>query len=222
MTVITYNQLASDSPYLSAGSALKNNNILSSTTLREHGHRTRCAHHFQNNPRPKFVLSSGGDILDLNIAASRLMSEGLLKRRADGKLDLGALDLNTSAMSIIEDIRSGRAECKQLLKRLPDNDWMVLHFFKIANADSYEILLSVKQGGLCPRDSLDALSKAFGFTVTESVVVSYMAKAYCPKEIGAQMNISINTVRAHLRSIYSKIGVRGYNRALRLVLQLQA
>lgn len=179
----------------------------------------RLSHHFLYDPKAKFILASYGDVLNANIEASNLLNKGILFRLPEGKLSYGSSDMNNAVEHILEQLRFGRSSCIKLLKRFED-DWMVLEFSSASFNANKEVLLTIFPRRICQDDSLEALSKAFGFTITESEVVSHMSMALCPKEIGQEMDISTNTVRAHLRSIYSKTGVRGYNRALCLILQL--
>jgi len=180
----------------------------------------RLAFHFANDPNPKFILGLDGTVLNINNSAANIVTEGLLAHNNKGGLNYGSCDQNTYVQTILKDFKSGRSHCKRLLKRMPDNSWIVFEFSKINYNDEVEVLLKVNYRQFCQNAALEALSKAFDFTLTETEVVRHMSNAYCPKEIAFEMDISVNTVRAHLRSIYSKIGVRGYNKALRLILQL--
>lgn len=179
----------------------------------------RVAHHFINDPKAKFILTCFGDVLNANIEASKLLRDGVLSRLPEGKLSYGSTKINNSVMEILEQFRLSRTSCMKLLKRYED-EWIALEFSSTDFNVNKEILLTIYPRNFCREDSIVALSKAFGFTVTEAEVVRHISMAYCPKEISAKMDISTNTVRAHLRSIYSKTGMRGYNRTLRLILQL--
>jgi len=179
----------------------------------------RLAHHFLNDPKAKFILASHGDVLNANVEASNLLNNGILFRLPEGNLSYGSSDMNLAVKDILKQLRNGRSSCIKLLKRFED-DWMVLEFTSANFNTNKEVLLTVFPRSICRTSSLDAMTKAFGFTITEAEVVRHMLTALCPKEISIEMDISTNTVRAHLRSIYSKTGVRGYNRALCLFLQL--
>ena len=183
------------------------------------GIQGRLTHHFLNEGNAKFILTSSGDILNVNVQASKLLQKRVLLHLPDGKLSYGSSEMNKAVADILKQLHSGRESSKKLIKRL-DDDWMVLDFSTVSFNACKEVLLTIFPRRTCQDDSLQALSKAFGFTITETEVVKHMSMACCPKEIGIQMDISTNTVRAHLRSIYSKTGARGYNRALCLILQL--
>ena len=179
----------------------------------------RLAHHFLYDTKAKFILASNGDLLNANLEASNLLSNGILFRLPEGNLSYGSSEMNLAVKDILKQLRIGRNSCIKLLKRFED-DWLVLEFTSANFNSNKEVLLTVFPRDICMSSSLNAMSKAFGFTITEAEVVKHMLMALCPKEISIEMDISTNTVRAHLRSIYSKTGVRGYNRALCLFLQL--
>lgn len=48
----------------------------------------------------------------------------------------------------------------------------------------------------------------------EEEVLQHLAKGYVPKEIGAKMNLSYETVRVHLKHIYEKLHVRSRTEAV--------
>lgn len=178
----------------------------------------RIEHHFLNDPKSKFILTGHGEVLNANTKASNLLASGFLTRLPNGTLSYGSLDLNGAVEEILDQLRFGRASCMKLLKRV-DDDWASLDFSIASYNNNKEILLTIHEPNDCHESALRALTRAFGFTITEAEVVRHMSKASSPKEISAEMDISTNTVRAHLRSIYSKTGVRGYNRALRVIMQ---
>lgn len=179
----------------------------------------KLAFHFQRDPTAKFILAQDGKLVLKNDSARDLLEMTVLDCFAEGTINYGSPDLNAAASSIITELHAGRSSKMKLLKRYED-DWVALEFSNHGAQKSGEILLTVNERSVCRNDSLRALSRAFGFTITEAEVVRNMSMALCPKEISEHMDISVNTVRSHLRSIYSKVGLRGYNKTLRLILQL--
>ncbi len=51
------------------------------------------------------------------------------------------------------------------------------------------------------------LTKAFGLTPSEAHVVELLLGGHGPSKISEELNISVHTVRAHLRHCYDKLGV---------------
>jgi len=182
----------------------------------------KLAYYFLNDPQAKFILASNGKVIILNHRAQGLLDNNIMTRDPHGFLNFGSSQQNSQVDQILQDLKSGRAHCKRLIKRGLDDDCIVLEFSQIKYFGDAEILLTIKQDQFCSTESLNAISKMFGLTITEEDVVRRISEALCPKDIAAEMNISVNTVRAHLRSIYAKTGKRGYNRTLKLILQLLA
>jgi len=55
--------------------------------------------------------------------------------------------------------------------------------------------------------TVNTLSAAFGLTMTESALVQSMFQGLTAEDIAAQMGVSINTLRTHIRNIYGKLSV---------------
>ncbi len=51
------------------------------------------------------------------------------------------------------------------------------------------------------------LTKAFGLTPSEAHIVELLLGGHGPSKISEELNISVHTVRAHLRHCYDKLGV---------------
>lgn len=51
------------------------------------------------------------------------------------------------------------------------------------------------------------LRERFGLTAQEARVALLIAEGYVAKEVAAMLDVTVFTVRAHLRNIFAKIGV---------------
>ncbi|MBI3785480.1 MAG: helix-turn-helix transcriptional regulator [Deltaproteobacteria bacterium] len=67
-----------------------------------------------------------------------------------------------------------------------------------------------------------AFRRALGLTKTEAEVAWLMGHALSIAETSRTLGVSIHTVRAHLRQIYAKVGVRRHAQLVRLVLEQRA
>ncbi|QCQ99991.1 hypothetical protein E7T10_01000 [Brevundimonas sp. SGAir0440] len=67
---------------------------------------------------------------------------------------------------------------------------------------------------------MEPLRAIFGLTRAELLVLSHLTQGEAPKDISRKMDMSIHTVRAHLRAICMRMGVKGITGALRLSFQL--
>ena len=72
-----------------------------------------------------------------------------------------------------------------------------------------------------PRVSPEALRDLLGLTQSEAGIAADIGDGMRPTEIAARHGISPNTVRAHLRSIFTKTGVRRQSQLVHLVLHSQ-
>jgi DNA-binding CsgD family transcriptional regulator len=64
------------------------------------------------------------------------------------------------------------------------------------------------------------LAQAFALTGSEAVVLASLVEALTPKEIAERLSISSHTVRAHMRAIYAKLGVRARSGVMKAALRL--
>src|SRR5690606_8199305 len=70
-----------------------------------------------------------------------------------------------------------------------------------------QLALFVTQSGKVPPISPELLAAIFGFTPTESLVATALAKGERPAEISVSLNIAQTTVAFHMRNIFQKTGV---------------
>jgi DNA-binding NarL/FixJ family response regulator len=62
--------------------------------------------------------------------------------------------------------------------------------------------------------SVTATTPTESLTKREEEILSYLAKGYLYKEIAGSLNISIETVRTHIRNVYEKLQVRTRTEAI--------
>jgi DNA-binding CsgD family transcriptional regulator len=72
------------------------------------------------------------------------------------------------------------------------------------------------------RDASKTLSRQFGLTQAEVRVAQAFAKGQSIKTASAGLNLSVNTVKVHLRHIYSKLDLRGLPELVSLLSNRQA
>jgi DNA-binding CsgD family transcriptional regulator/PAS domain-containing protein len=68
-----------------------------------------------------------------------------------------------------------------------------------------------------PRIAVEAVRDVLGLTQSEAAVAACLAEGLAPAEVAARLGISPNTVRAHLRSIFAKTGVKRQSQLVQLV-----
>lgn len=67
---------------------------------------------------------------------------------------------------------------------------------------------------------IEPLARAFGLSSPEAEVLRRLLQGLAPKDIARVLCMSTNTVRAHLRTLYLKVGVRGIPGLIRETVRL--
>lgn len=174
---------------------------------------------FEISPRPCFLIAADGHIRAQNREARRLLAEGSGVYDCRGKLSFHCEASQRFLVTAIATVCAGRAERVRRLVRSDDAQWRML--WVLANADRTSAFVSLSPN----EDDIDVvqhLTDAFGLTRAECGVMRRLLNDETPKQVGAALMISTNTVRGHLRSIYGKMNVRGLAQALRLASKLTA
>jgi DNA-binding CsgD family transcriptional regulator len=85
-------------------------------------------------------------------------------------------------------------------------------------ADDLSDLFSARQSGALVV-SIDGLAKLFELTPSEQAVARSLVNGADPREIAEERHNSIETVRSHLKSIFSKTGARSQLALMRLAVK---
>ena len=70
-----------------------------------------------------------------------------------------------------------------------------------------------------PAESLLAFARIYQLTQAETRLLELLMQNLLPKQIAAQLNLSIHTVRSQLSSLYAKTGAKGQREVIALVLR---
>ncbi len=176
--------------------------------------------HFQNNPKPQFALSTQGVIIAENKTAKVFLADGFLRRGLGGKLTFRSKAMDNKVRNVLFEMGQERYGCKRVIGRVDSDEWVTFDFALIKMGAEKEIMMTVNEESFYRNCTHDAFDEAFHLTITEAHVISQIALGLSPKEIAIELSISTNTVRAHLRSIYSKTEVRSFSKLLCLILRL--
>lgn len=174
---------------------------------------------FEHDLVARFVLDFQGRVVRANRRGRELALSGLVgaggifmcpTHRSRPELDL-----------LLARMAEGRQCDGRILFRAGDDDWCVLKLLTTPGAPDlvFAAVCSIKP---IPADRIEMLRTVFGLTRSEAAVLVRLTAGEAPKEIGRQLDTSIHTVRAHLRSLCMRMGVKGINGALRLSFQLSA
>lgn len=168
---------------------------------------------FNLDPEPRIAISLEGCVLAANQAADEAISRGVVSTDYAGVLRFGSPESDGLFMGGLRLLRSGRSARHRMILRGRDGAWLSACVYGVK--DAAVGILALRSEERPPLDALSALADAFHLTRAEAGVLCALTEGKCPKAVANDMGISEHTVRAHLRSIYAKLGVRGLTGALR-------
>lgn len=168
---------------------------------------------FDLDPEPRLAISLDGCVLASNQAADDALSRGVIATDYAGVIRFGSPESDGAFMSGLRLLKSGRAGRHRMILRGRDGAWLAAAVYSVKGEGRG--ILALRSEERPPEDALSALADAFHLTRAEAGVLCSLTDGKCPKAVANEMGISEHTVRAHLRSIYAKLGVRGLTGALR-------
>jgi DNA-binding CsgD family transcriptional regulator len=172
---------------------------------------------FEADGNAHFITDNRGLVLYVNEAGRMLLTTGSLRIDGRGRLVLprssGPLDdLLTRAA------KSG--EPQQHVYQLEQDNWLGVSVRLVSRLGLGRLMINVREMPLNKDIDLRPVAAQFGISECEAPVLRGLAQAVCPKEISRDLDLSIHTIRSHLRSIYAKLGVRTSAEAQKKVLHL--
>jgi DNA-binding CsgD family transcriptional regulator len=177
----------------------------------------QTAEWFEISPRACFLVDTLGRLHVANWEARRILAAGSCLSECGGRLRFhceASQRLLGAALAAV--CRGGKDRVQRLL-RADDAEWRMI--WVVPAADRGMAFVALAQSDSASK-VVDQLSEAFGFTLAEAKVLKLILEDEAPKQVAASLSISTNTVRTHLRSIYSKMNVRGLAQAIRLASRL--
>lgn len=172
---------------------------------------------FDNDPVARFVLAMDGRILRSNQKARCLVAAGLL---GSGGLFICSSHRNRAELDVLlARLSEGRRSEGRILFRAGDDAWCLLDLITIPEVPD-RVFAAVQPARPLDAERIEPLRAVFGLTRAETSVLTHLTSGDAPKEIGRKLDMSIHTVRAHLRAICMRMGVKGINGVLRLSFQL--
>lgn len=168
---------------------------------------------FDLDPEPRLAIGFDGSVQSSNSAAQDALGRGVIATDYGGVLRFGSPESDGAFMQGLRTVSSGRSGRHRMILRGRDGAWLAAAVYRVAGQP--RAILALRSEERPPADALSALADAFHLTRAEAGVLCALTDGKCPKAVANDMNISEHTVRAHLRSIYAKMGVRGLTGALR-------
>lgn len=144
-------------------------------------------------------------VVDFNRNGARLLGGKIIYRDSQGKLAVTG-DRGSAKLRHNVELALSRGSSRTLFSLTP-RVWLELEMTRVENRNLARVLTLPRTIQLDATPDVGAATHLFGLTECESAVLLGVAQAMRPKEIARQLDVSIHTVRAHLRSIYAKMGV---------------
>jgi len=175
---------------------------------------------FERDKDARFLVGAGNRLELANEKARQLLDHGLLTLAPGRQLRLN----RPRSQSILDEAmnaarRNGGAWYHRVLP-LADGEWSAVRM-RLIQPTAALVEIVVRPIHTAPIDT-SSVADAFGLTLMESRVLRGLAEAQCPKTIAQSNHISVHTVRAHVRSIYAKLGTRSAQETQSFVLALLA
>jgi DNA-binding CsgD family transcriptional regulator/PAS domain-containing protein len=177
------------------------------------------------------ILNEDGRVLDRNKTAKNILDKNDGLTIFEGKLHLGSASRNSQLQAIVarllsdqrlgeqsavEAMRvirpSGGTDFGLIVRAVPVSQWS-----EGRSVPSVAIFISDPESE--SPASVDVVTQLFGFTPTEAKLALLIANGLSLDEASATLGVSRNTVRTHLRSVFSKTGVTRQSLLMRLVLK---
>ena len=172
---------------------------------------------FLADPDPLLVVDPAGTLIDANPAGRRLLEAGGAVSRRQGRVMFAEIEAQLAfTRGLTDATRQGAARA---IVRGNDGQWRPLELLASPTRPRDLIFVSFC-GEPLPLIEVDGLIGAFGLTVAEGEVLRLLTAGLLPKDVARQLGVSTNTVRAHLRTLYLKMHVRGIAGVIRQVLRL--
>lgn len=168
---------------------------------------------FENDETARFVLDISGRVLTSNAAARALAACGML---GSGGVFICSAHRNRADLDfLLKRLFDDRERSGRILFRAGDDAWCILDISTAVEAPG-RVFAAVRPVKPLDEEKLAAVGGVFGLTRTEKSVLVLLAGGEAPKEISRRLDMSIHTVRSHVRSICMRMGVKGISGALRL------
>ena len=183
-----------------------------------------CAEHlrsacFDQADSPYVLLGDNLEILDRNQRANCLLDGMVVYQDREGRLAVAG-DRGSAQLRKHAGLALARGSARTLFQLTP-RVWLEVEFCRVLTDGISRVLVAPRLIDLDTTPNIQAVTRLFGLTVAESAILSGIAEALRPKEIANRMDISVHTVRAHLRSIYAKMGVNSAIEAQKIITILE-
>jgi DNA-binding CsgD family transcriptional regulator len=163
---------------------------------------------FESEPTPVLLVAWDGRVLDANPAGEALLEAGEAMRLSGSRLTFEHAAARKSFERALERLAGDGLDEVSAILRCDDGVWRRIDLMR-CRRPPVDAAFVVVQGTRPGQADMSTLASAFRLTPAECRVLSLLAEGVSTKKIAAELGISPNTVRAHLRGLYGKVNVSG-------------
>lgn len=164
------------------------------------------------DPEPRFVVNAAGKAMTHNEAAQAAIDDGLLNVTTTGVIHFGSVECEHRFLAAVRQVTHAGHGHVRIAVRQRHGGWFAAGIHGVP--DRSLAVLALREELIPTTASMRAIGDGFNLTRCELDVLSYLLEGKCPKSAAAELDVSEHTVRAHLRGIYAKMGVRGLSNAV--------
>ena len=152
--------------------------------------------------RPRLIIKRDGSLVVCSESARRMLRNSECLKLKRGRIEISH-DRDGSKFAQI--LAASASEAKTLLLREGEQqDHLIVSAISL---DTDLICISLQKAAVDHYVRLPDLGVAFRLTQSEARIVEDLYNGMSPQEIAEQNDISIHTVRAHLRRCYDKLNI---------------
>ena len=170
----------------------------------------------ERDQRARFLLTTEHELYIANAKAREMIEAGQISFDARGHLRFVSPRAQLSVNEVLLAANKTVNRYHYKIIRVMDSEWCCIQARMLECPTPY-IELSIQHACDTTVNDLTPLTEAFGLTLTEGKVLRGITQARCPKAIAIDNEISVHTVRAHIRSIFAKMGTHSAATTLSLV-----
>ncbi len=195
-----------------------------------HMHQQNCESKFdalQCFPQALFVLTKNLSVINTNKLGQKALRSHLVSLR-DNKIYFNSSDSDALVKAVAKRLlMTDESSCtdgicsERIILRNVDGKYRSYTLSR-ESFENDNLILSIQNDLVLSDCRSRALATAFSLSPAELKILKLMVKGFKPKEIAYEGGVSLNTVRSHLRTLYAKMQVNGYDEALAYAIKLLA
>lgn len=169
------------------------------------------------------VLSEDGRVEDANSRMREVMNSGNVLKSRHGRLIVGTSNLFPGLPALVRRASVGNVGGARLRYNSPSGEHGTLLAFSASNAVDWrsagetKVILLVTDGERQASLPIETLRKTYRLTMAEARIAGLLMDGKTTRLMASELNVRINTVRAHLKAVYAKTGTHSQVELLSLL-----